>query len=189
MLYFRSILLGAVVVSFAAGCTGASSIKPAEILDERSGMTVGTLKKPMELVQSAENGPTSGKRLSFAYLGPIEWDNMGTLRYGLWVHLAPGNDWRFDSIKMTGDVTLSLDDGAIALSIIDPPELAHAPYDPEASWGQTAYFDLSVDMLRRMAASEKIELEFKAGRDGPVRFAAGRDARASLMRYLHARGY
>ena len=40
-------------------------------------MTVGSLDKPIELVQGVEFSATPGKRQSFAYLGPVEWDNMG----------------------------------------------------------------------------------------------------------------
>lgn len=172
-----------------AGCAGPSSINPAESLDERTGMTVGSLAKPIELVQGVEFSATPGKHQSFAYLGPVEWDNMGTLRYGLWVHLAPGSDWRFDDIRSPRAVTLTLDDGAVVLSAIDAPALAHGPYQPVASWGQTAYFDLSVPMLQRMASSAKIELDFKAGGDPAVRFTADPGADEALKRYLHARGY
>ena len=63
---------------------------------------------------------------------------------------------------MPGAVTLTLDDGAKVLSGIEPPQLAHAPYRPVASWGQTAYFDLDLQTLKRMAASQRIELDFKA---------------------------
>lgn len=171
-----------------SGCANQSAIKPAEVLDERTGMTVGALHTPIELLQSPQNMPP-GQRISFAYLGPVEWDNMGDLRYGLWVHLAPGNDWRFDSILKPGAVSLTLDDGPTVLSVIEPPALAHAPYRPEASWGQTAYFDVTVPMLKRMAASQKIELDFKANRESLVRFTAASSARDSLVRYLHARGY
>ncbi len=172
-----------------AGCAAQSSIKPAEVVDERTGMTVGALHEPIELVQGAENVPTSRERISFAYLGPVEWDNMGAVRNGLWVHLAPGTDWRFKDIRMPGAVTLILEDGSLPLSAIDPPTLARAPYRPVASWGQTAYFDLSVQMLKRMASSRIIELDFKADAVPAVRFAAGRGARETLIRYLRARGY
>ena len=80
---------------------------------------------------------------------------MGNCRYGLWIHLAPGNDWRFDDIRSPRAVTLTLDDGALVLSAIDAPTLAHGPYQPVASWGQTAYFDLNVPMLQRMASSAR----------------------------------
>ena len=59
------------------GCAGDTPIKPAEVLDERTGMTVGALHKPIELVQSTESMPSAGQRVSFAYLGP---DRMG--QYG-----------------------------------------------------------------------------------------------------------
>ncbi len=178
-----------VAAGLMAGCAAQSSTKPAEVLDERTGMTVGALHKPIELIQSAQDTAISGRHISFAYLGPVEWDNMGNLSYGLWVHLAPGNDWRFDNIRMPGAVTLTLDDGATVLSAIEPPALGQAPYRRVASWGQTAYFDLDVQMLKRMAASREIALDFKADRESPVRFTADRDARKALMSYLHARGY
>jgi hypothetical protein len=186
-----------VVIAFEllAACGSQSSIKPAEVLDERSGMTVGSLEKPIELVQGVQSMISPERRVSFAYLGPVEWDNMGNISYGLWVHLAPGNDWRFDDIRAPGAVSLSLDDGTAALSVIEAPKLAHGPYQPVASWGQTAYFDLDVQTLKRMASSGKIELDFKANGGSMasgasvVRFTAGIDARDTLMRYLHARGY
>ena len=178
----------AFAASFLAACGGEASIKPAEILDERTGMTVGALDKPLELVQATPASAASDRRASFAYLGPLEWDNSGKLSYGLWIHVAPGNDWRFEEIQAPGAVSLSLDGGKAPLSVIKPPALAHAPYQAVASWGQTAYFGVDLDMLRRMAASGKIGLEIKAG-DSVVHFAAAPDAHETLARFLHARGY
>jgi hypothetical protein len=178
-----------VVLALMAGCSAQSSIKPAEFLDERTGMTVGALGKPIELFHSAQRMATSGERISFAYLGPVEWDNMGNISYGLWIHLAPGSDWRFDDIRTAGAVTLSLDDGAAVLSPIEAPKLGRSPYQPVVPWGQTAYFNLDVQMLKRMASSQKIELDFKAAGGAAVRFTAGGDARETLVRYLHWRGY
>ena len=204
-LRFARVLVFGAALGLASSCTSGSSIKPAEALDERTGMTVGSLEKPIELVQNIQEAaapaalsaaPTTpstsptqfNRRVSFAYLGPIEWDNMGAITYGLWIHLAPGNDWRFDDIKTPGAVTLSLDDGPLSLSRMDAPKLAHGPYQPVASWGQTGYFNLDLNLLRRMAASDKIELDFRAG-DALVRFSAQQNARALLLQYLHARGY
>jgi hypothetical protein len=180
----------AVTVSLLAACGGASSIKPAEVLDERTGMTVGTLDKPLELVQGmpAFATPMSERRVSFAYLGPVEWDNMGNISYALWVHVAPGSDWRFDDIRARGTVTLSLDGSTSTLAVMEPPALARAPYHDVAAWGETAYFGTDLDTLKRMAASGRIELEVKAG-DSVVHFTAAQDASGTLARFLHARGY
>lgn len=181
----------AVAVSLLAACGGDSAIRPSEVLDQRTGMTVGTLDKPIELVQGvAASAPSAAfdRRTSFAYLGPVEWDNMGNISQGLWIHVAPGNDWRFDDIQAAGTVRLSLDDTAATLTVIKPPALAHAPYQPVASWGETAYFAVDLELLKRMAASAKIGLNVKAG-DSVVHFAAGPDAHETLARFLHARGY
>jgi hypothetical protein len=171
-----------------SGCASEGSIKPAESLDERTGLTVGSLQKPLELVQNAQPGVMLEPHVSFAYLGPVEWDNMGAISYGLWVHLAPANDWQFDDIKSPGTVVLALDDGALPLQLSQPPAATRGPYRPVASWGQTAYFQLDLDTLKRMAASRNIELVFRAS-GTPVHFAAAPDAHETLTRFLHARGY
>jgi hypothetical protein len=178
-------------LSFAllSGCASEGSIKSSESLDERTGMTVGSLEKPLELLQSGQSVLTSEAHVSFAYLGPVEWDNMGAISYALWVHLAPANDWQFNDIKLPGAVVLALDGGVLPLKLGQPPAATRGPYRPVASWGQTAYFELDLDTLRRMAASRTIELVFKAAGDTPVRFAAAPDARETLVRFLHARGY
>ena len=76
-----------------AGCAGQATVKPVEALDEHTGVTVGALKEPIELLPSAQIATLSfGKRPNFAYLGPVEWNRSGDLSYGLWVHVVPGND-------------------------------------------------------------------------------------------------
>jgi hypothetical protein len=101
---------------------------------------------------------------------------------------VPANDWQFDDIKAPGTVELALDEGVRPLKLAQPPAATRGPYRPVASWGQTAYFDVDLDTLKRMAASRNIELVFKAG-GTPVRFAAAPDAHETLARFLHARGY
>jgi hypothetical protein len=170
------------------GCGSEGSIKSAESLDERTGMTVGSLEKPLQLVQSGQSAMTPAPQVSSAYLGPVEWDNMGAITYALWVHLVPANDWPFDDIKTPGAVVLVLDGKGQPLQLTQPPAATRGPYRPVASWGQTGYFELDLDTLKRMAASRNIELVFKAG-GTPVRFDAAPDAGEALTRFLHSRGY
>jgi hypothetical protein len=183
-----TILILYLSLALLSGCASEGSIKPAESLDETSGMTVGSLEKPLQLVQNGPAALTPELRVSFAYLGPVEWDNMGTITYGLWVHVAPANDWQFDDIKAPGAVVLALDGRVLPLKLAQPPATTRGPYRPVASWGQTAYFDLDLDTLKRMASSRDIELVFQAA-GTPVRFAAAPDASEALTRFLHARGY
>ena len=56
----RAAIAFGLFMGLMAGCAGHSSTNPAESLDERTGMTVGSLHKPIELVQSVEFSATPG---------------------------------------------------------------------------------------------------------------------------------
>jgi hypothetical protein len=117
----------------------------------------------------------------------VEWDSAGQYGYGLWVHVATGTDWAAANIRAPSALTLELDGGSITLVPIDAPQLGRAAYQPVASWGQTAYFELNVKMLQRMAASQKLELDVQ-GADGiPVHFIPSSDTRAVLAEFIRAR--
>jgi hypothetical protein len=176
------------LIGLVAGCTSLSSTKPVEVLDERTAVTFGALKEPIELLPGAQNAVLiMGKRTSFAYLGPVEWNRSGAFSYGLWIHVAPGSDRQAGDIHAPAAVTLVLDDGPLALSLIEAPTLGHEPYRPVASWGQTAYFSLTVEMLRRMAASRKLELDVRAADGSMIAFAPTVDTRAVLTQYMKDR--
>jgi len=184
-----SLLTGFLLFGWMAGCAGQSSTKPVEALDERTGETVGALKEPIELLPSGQiSAFVSAKHTSFAYLGPVEWNRSGVLSYGLWVDIAPGSDGQPDDIHAPQALTLILDDGPLPLSLVEAPRLGREPYKPVVSWGQTAYFDLSVEALRRMAASSKLQLDVRAAGGSTMHFAPTRDTRATLTQYLKARG-
>jgi len=167
-----------------------------EYLDERTAMTVGSLKEPIELVPSLHQqgsglhvlGSLVGKKVSFAYLGPVEWDRSGAIAYGLWIHIAPGNDRPIADIRSPKALTLVLDGGTRVLNPIDAPQLGRGAYEATASWGQTAYFELTVEMLKQMAASKTMELDVRAADDSIVNFIASSGTRETLTDYLHSRG-
>jgi hypothetical protein len=177
------------LVGWLAGCETQSSVKPIETLDERTGATVGALLEAIELVPSAQTAVLSvHRRTTFAYLGPVELDRAGTISYSLWIHIAPGNDNQPADIHAAGALTLVLDDGSVALSIVDGPTLGHDPYKGAVSWGQTAYFNLDVNTLKRMAASRKLDLDVRALGGQVVHFSPTLDTRPVLTQYLQARG-
>jgi hypothetical protein len=186
---------GLILVLLSA-CASESSVKSLEYLDERTAMTVGSLKEPIELVPSLHQqvsglhvlGSLVGKKVSFAYLGPVEWDRSGALAYGLWIHIAPGNDRPIADIRSPKALTLVLDGGTRVLNPIDAPQLGRGAYEATASWGQTAYFELTVEMLKQMAASKTMELDVRAADDSIVNFIASSGTRETLTDYLHSRG-
>jgi hypothetical protein len=185
-------VVAVLAILLLSACSTPSSIKPVEYLDDRTAMTVGSLKEPIELVPSLRQGgmraiANLGKRVSFAYLGPVEWDRSGSIAYGLWVHIAPGTDRPIADIRSNAALTIVLDNGTRVLTPIDAPQLGRGAYQPVASWGQTAYFELTVEMLKQMAASQKLELNVRAADDSVVNFVASSDTRRTLTEYLHAR--
>jgi hypothetical protein len=178
------------LLASVAGCASQSSTKPVEYLDPRTAMTVGSLKQPIELVPTVRSAGIVifGKRTSFAYLGPVEWDRSGSYAYGLWIHVAPGNDRSMADIRAPASLTLVLDGGPQVLQPIDAPPLGQGAYQPVASWGQTAYFELTVQMLKLMAASERLQLDVRAADGSIVSFVPSADTRPTLSDYVRARG-
>jgi hypothetical protein len=175
------------------GACAAESSRPVEYLDDRTAMTVGVLKQPLEFVPALRQEGMHvfgklGKHLSFAYLGPIEWDRSGTLVYGLWAHVAPGGDHPLGDIHAPGAMTLTLDEVTLTLVPMDAPQMGKSAYEPMASWGQTAYFELNVDMLKRMAASQKLELRVPGADGGSILFIPSTDTRAALAEFIKDRG-
>jgi hypothetical protein len=175
------------ILGMGCGCATQSSVKPVEALDERTGVTLGALKKPIELVPGGQNAVVSHQRATFAYLGPVEWNRSGNLTYGLWLHIAPGNDRPLGDIRGSAAPTLILDDGPVVLSLIEPPQLGRYAYQQVVSWGQTAYYDVTVATLRRMAASHKFELDVAAVDGSTMSFSPTLDTHAVLTQYLQDR--
>ena len=178
------------LIGLMAGCASRSPIKPVEVLDERTAVTFGALKQPIELLPSAQDAVLIlRKRATFAYLGPVEWNRSGELSYGLWIHIAPGNDRQPPGdIHASAAAALILDDGPLKLSVMEAPKLGREPYRPVASWGQTAYFGLDAGTLRRMAASGKLELDVRAADGSTLSFSPTVDTRAVLKQYMQDRG-
>jgi hypothetical protein len=177
------------LLGLLAGCAGESSVKPVEVLDERTGVTLSALKEPIELLPSTQTSALiARKRLSFAYLGPVEWNRSGAFSYALWIHIAPGDDRQAGDIHAPSALTLILDDGPLTLSPVEAPNLGRAAYQQVVSWGQTGYFDLTVETLRRMAASSKLELDVRAVDGSVIGFAPMRDTRPILTQYVQDRG-
>jgi hypothetical protein len=180
------ILLTAWILGSTCACMHESAIHSNEILDERSGISVAALHEPIEFVQS--EGIAVGKRASFAYLGPVEWDRMGDVRYGLWLHVAPGNDKPVADIHTDSAVRVMLEDGPWTLTTLaDPPQLGAEPYRTQVSWGQVAYFQLDAEMLKRLAANRIVSLDLLGADGSVVHFTTPLDTRPTLAAYAQSR--
>jgi hypothetical protein len=186
-------LLAGMVLAVGCGCVlgcmlggvHQSAIHANESLDERSGISVAALREPVELVQS--EGLVVGKRPSFAYLGPVEWDRMGEVRYGLWLHVAPGSDKPVADIHGPSAARVVLADGPWMLApLADPPALGTPPYQTQVTWGQAGYFQLDVALLKRLAANRILSLDLLGVDGSVVHFTTSADTRPTFAAYLES---
>jgi hypothetical protein len=180
----------ALIVSLSAGCAGQSPVKSVEMLDQRTGMTMGALLQPMAFIETGiYDLLVPDKQPSMVYIGPVEWDRSGNFTYLLWVQVAPGvGGHRLDDLRARGAVNLKLDDGPVALSALELPVVPTSPYRPMAPVGQTAYFPVDVALLKRMAASRKLALNVRAGDLTMVDFIPTQETRAALKQFVIDRG-
>ncbi len=181
---YRLTLLPVLLSLAACAATGAS--QPVERLDEGTGVTVASLQKPIEFVESGVLA--LNKHASFAYLGPVEWDRMGTISYGLWLHVAPGNDAQVAAIGAPGAVDLQVDGESLTLATIEAPKLGREPYATVVPWGQTAVFGVTVPQLRRLAGAKELRLRFRGSDGAAVDFMTGAGAATDIGAFLQARG-
>jgi hypothetical protein len=180
----------ALVVCLLSGCASQTSVKSVEMLDERTGMTMGALLQPMAFIETGiYDLLVPDKQPSIVYVGPVEWDRSGDFTYLLWVQVAPGvGGHGLDDIRARGAVNLKLDDGPVTLSALELPVVASSPYRPMAPVGQTAYFSIDVALLKRMAASQRLAVNIRAGDLTMIDFIPTQQTRATLKKFMIERG-
>ena len=172
------------------GAASPSAPKSVEMLDERTGMTVGALLRPLAFIETGiDDLLVPEKQPSRVYIGPVEWDRSGDFSYLLWIQVAPGvGGHRLDDIRAHGAVLLKLDDGSVELSALEEPVLAGSPYRPIAPVGQTAYFPISAALLQRMASSRKFAIDVRGGDLTMIDFVASQEGPAAIRQFITDRG-
>jgi hypothetical protein len=176
----------AAVCTLVAACAGEAVRPTVEGLDETTGLTVASLHEPIDFI--AVGTPSSLKHSSHCYLGPVEWDRMGAISYGLWLHVAPGNDRPVGDIRADKAVSLAYDGGTLVLKTRVAPKLGREPYAPLVPWGQTAYFDLDTDTLAHLAASRSLQIILRGADSSTVVFDAVDGTSATLKAFARSRG-
>jgi hypothetical protein len=177
-------LQGALMVMLLAGCASQPPVRSVQMLDEKTGMTLGALPEPMAFIETGlYDLLVPDKQPSILYVGPVEWDRSGNYGYLLWVQVAPGVDGhRLDDISARGAVKLQLDDGPVTLSAVEWP--AGNPYPAIAPQGQSAFFAIDIPLLKRMAASSRIALNVRAGDLTMVDFVPLQETRTALQQFM-----
>jgi hypothetical protein len=179
------------LASLAAACGGPAAVKSVEMLDEKTAITVGALEQPLPFVETGiYDLLVPDKQPSIIYMGPVEWDRSGAYSYLLWMQVAPGvGGHRLDDIRAHGAVNVTLDDGPVALSVLESaPGASSPPYQPVPPVGQTAYFSIDVPLLKRMAASQRLVLNLRAADLTRIDFTPTQATSAALKQFVIDRG-
>jgi hypothetical protein len=188
-----SLRLGALLwvsASVLAACSSPSAVKSVEMLDQRTGATIGALLQPMPFTETGiYDLLVPDKQPSVVYIGPVEWDRSGDSTYLLWVQVAPGvGGHRLDDIRSHGALNVRLDDGTVELSPWEAPVGATSPYRLLDPVGQTAYFAMNAQLLQRMATSQRLVLKLRAADLSTIDFVPSQDTRSALERFMIDRG-
>lgn len=172
----RALSLGA-AAAFLSVCLTACATAPGDAvrqrLDENTGVTVTHMAQPLEFYSSR---PEAGlQATSFAYLGPLEVNRMGTRTTYLWFSVLPGTDARgrdAGALDLPQQLRVVADREPFELSVTATGgreiDLGSRAYRRPASWASEAYLSVSPELLGRLAAASKLFLEIGAG-DGSVR--------------------
>jgi hypothetical protein len=161
----RNFLTGILLVSLCA-CAAAPGPAVHDKLDAKTGSTVSVMPEPLELLTSGYIGAHSG---AFAYLGPLEIDQMGARTLYLWV-LVPHD------VSSSVAPVIHCDDARVTLPLqtasLRDMGLAEPPYDPADPWGAQWYFALDDATLACFAHAHRITIDIPNARGEVVTYTA-----------------
>ena len=148
-----------------AGCASVPENAVSERLDERTGTTVTTMQKPIELVSTEPRGSNSDP---FAYLAPFETNRMGRRELFLWIAVPDERGGASAPVLLVGGAPLPahpLGPDARAAG------LGAFPYASPAPWSAVHAFAIDAPALATLAAASALDVT--------VRYADGRVIRFS----------
>lgn len=159
-------MASAALMGLAACVTTEPAVRLTERLDEKTGVTVTTLDRPLEFFSPL---PEKGlDAASFANLGLAETNRMGTRSYYLWFSLLWGR-LGADRLELPKFSTLAVDLGSERLSFragerASPPVRMRL-YSPEAKWSEEFAFALTTDQVRAIghASVPTLSVETESG--------------------------
>jgi hypothetical protein len=168
-------------------CATMTTARPPELserLDERTGITVTTLDRPLEFFSPLpERGLDAA---SFADLGLAELNRMGTRSYYLWLSVLWGrtDPHRVDAPKVS---SIALDIGGDSIVFdaarrVEPPSRLRL-YAPEADWSEELSFALSIDQARAISHAGSLALEVTTSSGAEYRFTLWKPPTETLPRF------
>lgn len=187
------LVIGVSVTSLAA--CGSTGSRPAEHLDERTGVTVTRTSAPLILYR--DNSGFAAYARDYVNLAPLRVNRMGEYRYflwlGIWSTVAAADATRrrdeFDSITLYADgEPLALDVHSWSPESIGVSAPVYVRPAPSAI---DAYYAVTADQIRVLGEAREIRL-VAGGSDTTLSFepwAGPRTATAGIREFLSAVSY
>lgn len=168
-------LIAATFTLLAAACATTSEPGLREQLDERTGVTVTSLRAPLEFFAAQ---PQRGlQAASFAYLGPIEINRMGSRETFLWLSVLHGADARGrSSEELPSDLPLRITAGGTTFAPVYVSAearrvgLGHRVYERPARWAEEAFYAITPREIAQIAAASALILEIGAESEAAQRY-------------------
>jgi hypothetical protein len=159
-------------LTMLAACTATlPQARLTERIDERTGITITTLDRPLEFFAPL---PEQGiDAASFADLGLAEANRMGTRTYYLWISVLWGrSDAKRPQVPQPTSITIDLGTTSLGFEItrrVDPP-VGTPLYSPPAQWSDEFVFPLTIDQVRAIAHAPTFALAIATQAGAPRSF-------------------
>lgn len=148
------------VLAGLGGCAAVPENTVSERLDERTGTTVTTMQKPIELVATEPRGANSDP---FAYVAPFETNRMGQRQLYLWIAVPDERGGAAPPELRVGGMPLAARPLGGAAQAVG---LGAFPYATPAPWSAVQVFSIEAAALDTLATASSLDVS--------VRYADGR---------------
>lgn len=176
-----------------AGCSSAAQLT-VESLDTGTGATI--MRATVPLILYSDNSAYAAHARDFVYMGPIEVNRMGRRDHYLWLgiwstirddeRLAPDRDG-FES------VVLFVDGEPFPLELagwtLDTIGVSQSLYVKPVASAADAYYHITLDQVRRLAAAEHIDLRIGTSRPRAYVLWDRQGTARSALQEFGRRGY
>ncbi len=171
-------------VALALAVSGCSSLPQdggvQQQLDERTGITVTRLAKPLELTVTASPGPANDP---FAYLSPFQTNRMGERADFLWLAVPANGALLADPVIRADGEIVTVGELSNSPTIT---QLEFGPYQTPAPWSRQFFANADDAVMQQLAKARRVEIMTRDA-SGEWTFVLEGDALRALAKYAETR--
>jgi hypothetical protein len=170
------------IALLSAGCAAVPDNAVSERLDERTGTTLTSMQRPVELVSTEPRGNNTDP---FAYVAPFETNRMGERSLYLWVAVPDERGGAAAPVVLVNGSPLP---GRPLAADARGLGLGALPYPAPAPWSAIAVSAIDEAALRTLAAAGTIEVTVRYADGHVIRFVGAPRPPDILQQFLRTLG-